>query len=112
MTLMEKMKTLWIKNEYLRWILEGRKTIEVRVGYSNILRLKVGDHVMLNARHPFVILRIGRYSSFAELLENENAQAIAPDLSHDELLGALRKIYPAEKESLGVVALEIIRESR
>lgn len=101
------MKTLWIKDEYLHWILAGRKTIEVRVGYSNILRLKVGDHVMLNDQHPFVILRIGRYASFADLLANENAQAIAPDLSPEELLAALRKIYPPEKESLGVVALEI-----
>ena len=29
-------KTLWIKDEYLQLILAGRKTIEVRVGYSNI----------------------------------------------------------------------------
>ena len=29
-------KTLWIKDEYLRLILTGLKTVEVRVGYSNI----------------------------------------------------------------------------
>ncbi|MBI5034886.1 MAG: ASCH domain-containing protein [Chloroflexi bacterium] len=106
------MKTLWIKEEYLRWILDGRKTLEVRVGYSNITRLEVGDHVMLNDQHPFVIKRIGRYANFEELLANESAQAIAPDLSREELLTALRKIYPPEKESLGLVALEIIRRSR
>ncbi len=106
------MKTLWIKDEYLRWILDGRKTIEVRVAYSNIARLQVGDHVLLNGQHPFVIQRIARYANFDELLAHENAQAIAPDLSREELLAALRKIYPPEKESLGVVALEIARESR
>ncbi len=101
------MKTLWIKDEYLRWILDGRKTIEVRVAYSNIARLKVGDPVLLNDQHPFMIRRIARYANFVELLAHENAQAIAPDLSCDELLAALRKIYPSEKESLGIVALEI-----
>ena len=107
---MPPMKTLWIKDEYLRWILQGRKTIEVRVAYSNIARLLVGDHVMLNDQHPFVIQRIGRYANFAELLANENPQAIAPDLSSEQLLAALRKIYPPAKESLGVIALEIVAE--
>ena len=101
------MKTLWIKDEYLEWILDGRKTVEVRVGYSNIARLRAGDRVLFNAKHQFVIRRIGHYASFAELLAQENAAAIAPDLPADELLVALRQIYPAEKEALGVYALEI-----
>ena len=102
------MKTLWIKDEYLAWILSGRKTIEVRVGYSNITRLKPGDQVLLNDQHLFTIQRIGRYASFEELLAHEDPTAIAPDLAAGELLTALRRIYPAEKEALGVVALEII----
>lgn len=100
-------KTLWIKDEYLQQILQGRKTIEVRVAYSNIARLKVGDQLRLNDQHLFVIRRIGRYADLADLLAHENLQAIAPDLSRDELMQALRAIYPADKESLGVVALEI-----
>ena len=101
------MKTLWIKDEYLAWILSGRKTVEVRVGYSNITRLKAGDQVLLNDQHLFTIRRIGRYASFQELLANEDPTAVAPDLPAGELLTALRRIYPAEKEALGVVALEI-----
>lgn len=101
------MKTLWIKDEYLAWILAGRKTIEVRVGYSNITRLKAGDPVLLNEKHLYTIRRIGWYASFDELLANEDPAAIAPDLPADELLAALHHIYPAEKESLGVAALEI-----
>jgi ASC-1-like (ASCH) protein len=30
---MPRTKTLWIKDEYLNQILEGRKTIEIRVAY-------------------------------------------------------------------------------
>ncbi len=104
---MPREKVLWIKDEYLQWILEGRKTIEVRVAYSNIARLEAGDLLRLNDRYLFSILRIGRYASFAELLAHENPAAIAPDLPADQLLSALRIIYPHEKEALGILALEI-----
>jgi len=100
-------KTLWIKDEYLQLILAGHKTIEVRVGYSNIKRLQVGDRLMLNDQYPFVIRRIGHYTSFEELLAHEDAASIAPGISRGELLETLRAIYPPEKEALGVVALEI-----
>ena len=100
-------KTLWIQDEYLRLILAGRKTIEVRVGYSNITRLQVGDRLLLNDQHSFVIRRIGRYASFEELLAHEEAASIAPEVPPEQLLDRLRVIYPAEKEALGVVALEI-----
>ena len=100
-------KTFWIKDEYLEWILSGRKRVEVRVAYSNIARLQPGDRLLLNDRHPFEIRRVGRYANFDECLAHEDPLAIAPDLPPGELLPALRQIYPPEKESLGVIALEI-----
>ena len=106
---MVRTKTLWIKDEYLREIIAGRKTIEVRVGYSNILRLRPGDVLLLNEQVPYLITRIGLYGDFEELLEHEDSRAIAPDLPRDDLLAALCAIYPPEKEALGAVALEIMR---
>ena len=103
-------KTLWIKDEYLEQILAGRKMVEVRVGYSNITRLEVGDRLLLNGEHHFRIVRIGRYEGFEDLLAQEDPAAIAPDLPPEQLLDALRAIYPAEKEALGVIALEVERE--
>jgi ASC-1-like (ASCH) protein len=100
-------KTLWIKEAYLQQILVGRKTVEVRVGYSNIIRLRPGDQVLLNEEHLYEIKRISRYVDFLDLMEHENCVAIAPDLSSAELLENMRRIYPPEKESLGVIALEI-----
>jgi len=102
-------KTLWIRDEYLQEILTGRKDIEVRVGYSNIVRLQVGDVLRLNDRYPYVITRIGQYGSHEELLEHEDPARIAPGVSRETLLAALRDIYPAKKEALGVIALEISR---
>jgi ASC-1-like (ASCH) protein len=100
-------KTLWVQDEYLGWILEGRKTIEVRVGYSNIARLETGDCLRLNDLHPYEIRRIGRYASFEVLLDKEDPELIAPGMEPGDLLTALHALYPAEKEALGVIALEI-----
>jgi ASC-1-like (ASCH) protein len=100
-------KTLWIKDEYLDQILRGEKDVEVRVGYHNISRLQEGDVLLLNGKYPYEIARVGRYASHEALLEGEDTTRIAPGVSRGELLAALRRIYPPEKEALGVIALEI-----
>ena len=103
-----RLKVLWIREPYLSQILAGRKTVEVRVGYENIQRLQPCDRLKLNDRHLVTVQRIGRYAGFEELLDQEDAAAIAPDLAPQELLDALRELYPPEKEALGVIALDII----
>jgi ASC-1-like (ASCH) protein len=108
---MPRIKTLWIKDEYLQQILSGRKTVEVRVGYSNIARLKSGDILLLNDQHRYVVTHIRHYPDFEALVAAEDPAAIAPDLPEREaLLAACRAIYPPEKEALGVVALEIAQQ--
>ena len=77
-------KTLWIKPEYLQQILDGRKTIEVRVGYSNITRLQVDDQLLLNGEHVYEIVRIGRYATFVDMLTHEDPTAIAPNIAPRE----------------------------
>jgi putative hydrolase of the HAD superfamily len=99
---------LWVREPYLSQILAGDKTVEVRAGYKNIRRLEPGDWLKLNDRHLAKIARIGRYSGFEELLDREDAAAIAPDLTQQELLDALRALYPPEKEALGAIALELV----
>jgi hypothetical protein len=44
------------------------------------------------------------------LLAAEDSAAIAPDIPVEDLLPALRSIYPPEKEALGVMAFEIEAE--
>jgi putative hydrolase of the HAD superfamily len=105
-------KTLWVREPYLSQILAGRKTVEVRVGYDNILRLRPGDHLRLNDKHLFTIRRIGRYADFEEMVAAEDPATIAPDLPPDQLLDAIRAIYPPEKEDLGAIALELATSPR
>jgi len=100
-------RILWVKEQYLQQIVAGDKTIEVRVAYPNITRLRAGDVLRLNDRHVATIRRAARYPSFDALLQSEDVASIAPRLNRQQLLDALRAIYPAEKEALGVVALEL-----
>ena len=105
---MSRTKTLWIRGEYLKQILNGRKTVEVRVAYSNIAWLQPGDVLLLNDQYRYVIRDIRRYPNFEALTAAEEPANIAPDLCGPQaLLAACRAIYPPEKEALGVVALEI-----
>ena len=105
---MPRTKTLWVKDEYLQQILSGRKTVEVRVAYSNIARLEPGDRLLLNGQYLYLITAVRRYPDFEALVAAEDAAAIAPDLSGREaLLAACRAIYPPDKEALGVAALQI-----
>ncbi|GAB4413427.1 MAG: hypothetical protein Kow00123_27110 [Anaerolineales bacterium] len=103
----DRPKTLWIKDAYLAQILAGQKTVEVRVGYPNILRLRPGSPLRLNDIHPARVRRIAVYPDFAALVQAEDVARIAPGMSPDELLAALRALYPPDKEALGAVALEI-----
>jgi ASC-1-like (ASCH) protein len=106
-TLVEKAKVLWIRDEFVQQILAGKKTIEVRVGYSNIRRLQAGQFVRVNDQYLFRLVRVTFYPDFVTLLAHEDPALIAPDLAPEGLLAAVRGIYPAEKEALGAVALEL-----
>ena len=109
---MPRVKTLWIKDAYLQHILSGRKTVEVRVAYSNISRLEPGDTLVLNDQYPYMIVDVRRYPDLNALVADEDPATIAPDLpGREALLAACRAIYPPEKEALGVVALEIAQQA-
>ena len=105
---MARTKTLWVKAEFLQQILDGRKTVEVRVAYANISRLAPGDTLLLNDRYRYRLIDVRRYPDFEALAATEDPTAVAPDRPERAvLLAACRAIYPREKEALGVVALEI-----
>ena len=109
---MPRQKILWLKDEYLRQIVSGRKTVEIRVGYANILRLEPGDTLLLNNRYHYKVSAVRRYANFEEMVATEDSTRIAPELpNRAALLAACRAIYPPEKEALGVVALEIKPEA-
>jgi ASC-1-like (ASCH) protein len=105
------MRTLWVKKEFLESILAGKKTVEVRVFYPNLRSLKRGEVIEFNGQYPFKVGDIRMYKNFDELVKNEDAEKIVPGKTAAELLHILRKLYPPGKESLGALAIELVKES-
>ncbi|ANW21984.1 ASCH domain-containing protein [Streptomyces clavuligerus] len=103
--------SLTIRKPYLDLIASGAKTIEVRVGYPKIRRFAPGDILTIICADESVTTRITavrEYESFAAMVDAEDAAAIGgPGMTHDQLVAAIRSIYPPEKEALGVFALHL-----
>ncbi|KWX02601.1 hypothetical protein LI90_3644 [Carbonactinospora thermoautotrophica] len=65
-------RDMWLYKEYFDLIASGRKTVEVRVGYPNMRRIRPGwlirfrtgdEHCLTRVR------RVGEYGSFEEMLD-------------------------------------------
>ncbi|MGI5293004.1 ASCH domain-containing protein [Nonomuraea polychroma] len=95
---------------YFDLVATGRKTIEVRVQYPNLRKLKAGDHIRFVCGRDDALTRIKRvtrYTSFEEMLDAEGAANVNPDSPREQQLANIRRIYGPEKEALGVLAIEI-----
>ena len=105
------MRKMRIKRPYYDAIMSGRKTLEVRIGYNSIKRLKEGQPLQLENGHASGVVRIKSiriYSKFADMLAAESWQQIVPQAkSKEEALRLLHKIYPPHKERLGVHVIEV-----
>lgn len=103
-------KHVWyIKDKYFDQHKNGDKDIEVRVGYASIKKAKQGDTLVF-ANHDadeFEIKRVAIYPSFEAMLRKEDYRRILPGASAKQTLRTLRKIYPKNKEDLGVYAIEL-----
>ncbi len=107
------MRTMRIKRRFYDLIKSGRKTLEVRVGYDTINRVRVGERIRLvthTGSYDVKVAAIRRYRTFAEMLDIESWERIIPNSrSKDEVLSLFKQIYPASKEQLGVVVFEFAR---
>ena len=108
------MRKMRIKKPYFDAIMSGRKTLEVRIGYNSIKRLKEGQLLQLENGHVSGVVRIKSiriYSKFADMLAAEPWQQIVPQAkSQEEALRLLHNIYPLHKERLGVHVIEVERQ--
>ena len=103
-----------IKRPYFDAIMSGRKTLEVRVGYDNIKRLKAGELLQLETGHTSGVVRIKSirvYDNFADMLATEPWREIVPQVNDQTAaLRLLREIYPSHKERLGVHVIEVEKQ--
>lgn len=106
---MQRNHFLRIKKNYYNQINNGIKKLEIRVGYSQIRKIKAGDTIIFKdySSQKFEVVRITRYDNFAEMLASENTQEVIPNVSKNKALDMLKKIYPKDKERLGVYVIEL-----
>jgi len=107
------MRNMRVKKRFFDMIKEGRKNLEVRVGYETINRIQPGERIQLSTHlssFNVQVKGIRRYKTFEEMLDKEPFERIAPEASsREDVLSLLKAIYPSEKERLGVVVLELIK---
>lgn len=105
-----RVREMNLYRRYFDLVAAGRKTIEVRVQYPNLRKLKAGDHIRFVCGRDDALTRVkrvSRYASFEEMLDAEGAANVNPDSHREQQLANIRRIYGPEKEALGVLAIEI-----
>jgi ASC-1-like (ASCH) protein len=101
-----------LRRPFLDQIASGAKTIEIRVAYPHLADLAPGQRIRFHCDDDQVLVdvtRVAVYPGFEELLDAEPVEAINPGATRAEQLAVLRDIYPARKEQLGALAIEIQR---
>ena len=104
------MKQMRLKNKYLDMMRTGAKSLEVRVAYDSVKKIKVGDTIAFLSREDRLVRSVKAvrcYPNFNEMLDSEDHQKIVPGLSRSELASLLHEIYPPNKEAFGVIVLEV-----
>lgn len=98
-----------IKRKYYDLLLTGAKTLEVRVGYGFVRKVKEGDRLTFPdySNKEFTVLRITRYDQFIDMVRTEDVAKIVPDSTPEGVLKVCYDLYPEEKERLGVYVLEL-----
>jgi ASC-1-like (ASCH) protein/GNAT superfamily N-acetyltransferase len=105
------LQLLRIQNDYLAMIKRREKTLEIRVAYDHIKRIKPGDRIRLASASDQVVRRVRDVRSYPTLelmVDNEDIEQALPGLKSDEALERLREIYPPKKEELGIVVLDLV----
>ncbi|MEV6806435.1 ASCH domain-containing protein [Streptomyces sp. NPDC017405] len=97
---------------YFNLVTAGQKTIEVRVKYPHLKDLAAGDAIRFRIKGTdetchVLVKRVTEYKTFEQLLDGEGPANVNPASSREQQLANIREIYPAEKEALGALAIEI-----
>ena len=98
-----------VKRPVLHLFNQG-KELEIRVKARFFEDVRPGDSIVFNQEVRRRVIAVRRYSSFKEMLGNEDVQKILPGRSASETLILLQQIYPFEQERRGVYVFELARE--
>ena len=100
-----------VKNPWLDFIMDDKKTVEARLLDEKRKRYKKKDYIQFNDQKVFQIKELVRYKSFEEMLIHEGLSNVLPEVrSIKEGVAIYHQFYPEESErKLGVVAIRFSR---
>lgn len=103
-----------IKKEYFRQLESGEKTLEIRVGYSQIKKVRENDTITFEnyGKNEFLVKRVAVYDSFSRMLEVEGVERVLPGMTSGGAERTLQSIYPKDREALGVYVFELENANR
>jgi ASC-1-like (ASCH) protein len=105
-----QVRPMRIYREYFDLIDDGSKTIEVRVAYGGMKKIVAGDTIRFesgNVHCDRKVTRVAQYKSFDEMMKAENPKKIHPTKPAHVQLVDIKKIFPQDKEKLGVLIFEL-----
>lgn len=109
------LQQMWIKRPYFEQIRSGRKTLEARISYPQMRRIRKGDAILLRTGGgtenaiTIRIVDVREYRDFQEALKHENVSQLLPDTRPEKALEAYERIYPEwkVKQYGGVLVFEL-----
>ncbi len=102
-------RVMRIYREYFDMIKNGSKTIEIRVAYKSMQNITAGTILRFNDDPDCErrVKRVTRYNTFAEVMKKEDTRKINPTKSAEQQLMDIQRIFPSDKEQLGVLVFEL-----
>lgn len=103
---------LFIKIHYLKLIESEEKTVEGRVNYQNLRKIKVGDTITFISGEKEVITdvkRVSVYKDISDMLTEEKTTNLIPNETKEKAQEIYESIYPKQKvvKNGGMIAFEI-----
>lgn len=107
--MIKRVRNIRIYQRYFEMIKNGSKTIEIRVGYPSMRSIKPGTILRFNDDPSCerMVKRVSEYKTFEEMLKSEQYTKINPNASAEAQLAELKKIFPSDKEKMGVLVFEL-----
>ena len=94
------MKELRFKRKYFEMIRGGSKTLECRIKYPSLAKIKVGQIVIFfweSQSLKVEMVGIRQYKIFREMLNGEEINRLVPGMSYNFALKEYKSIYPEWK---------------
>jgi ASC-1-like (ASCH) protein len=98
-----------VDERWLKYILNGRKTIEGRLNKNKFRFIRIGDMITFNEIIKKEVISVKYYNSFENYLINEGIDKCLPDVVDiNDGINIYREFYSIEDEiKYGIVAIEL-----